>query len=1245
MELHSNTPSLFSLEASSWNATNLISTNMITTCSGYELLGGYKVLGTSGTFQKDYGSLPSHNIIYFQIRFFLLDNWQLLDQLYLQFDDTSVSAGNIYQTKILFSSLCGNPLYKDMALFTVVGKVVHKTSSLNLQVYMKTLQASSLISFGFRSLSLTFATVSTPQAQSCFRISESYSYGFIGECSCPRGTFQDPSNFYQCSSCDPSCLDCFGSSSSQCYAANDGYSFIGTQTVQCDSSCDSCNGTGSGQCVTCKDGYWLYPDNTCRPNCNAPSEYQQVVDSFKVCQLICNSSQYYTWNSTCLSICPAPLIAANDGSYLTCNKPCQDDSDFLYPNGTCLSTCSFPYQQSEQEDVNLCSPPCQDSQYYHLNGSCISKCDFPFKQAEQANISICISSCLNNDFLYWNDSCLSVCNSPLLKAVQDNNSLCVKPCQDSQFLDWDNTCRSKCDSPLIPGQQESVKFCTRPCQGSRFYYWNSSCIDSCPTPYTNSISDKVKYCNKPCPKNLDYYYPGDNLCMPACNSPNIKKTVNTINFCLTGPQNNQLTLSEADIKNVQQTTTVVNTVELFASIGFTTSSIASSSNPAALFLISLGKMLQYIRYMNIKYPPKLTLLLLNQNTISINFGPDLPQSVVKKFPDYPLPTVFERYGLPSDFIVNFWEAISTLLIIAIIIVISSIIAKHTYLNVKFRVIHILSKRIKNITKWDFFLLVFCSNFDGIAFFSALQLQTVHFNSPIAVISSASCLLLNIFAIYLLIKLMHIIITTRSTKAKVACVNKAFQAFSKAAPKVKDGYTFGLLIKKFKDKYLLQQSCMFFFLLRVYFFNAIIGYLYEFPLVQSSLILSLNVLMLIYLAAMRPFKETFDFIQLFVNELIIAVVNINVLIMAILDHQNKEAPELRVSAGNVIIISNIIFNSVAIVFLVSDIVQRLRRVRHYMKESKFQGRRVSVAKVLLTMLEKDGITLEERPYIEDLDRANPSKQLELRPPSNRVHIEPSVKQIIKQVAAISATLKDIDHEAGSYSPQKIPKSYFSFEKIITSEKYEVSSPSLISPEVPKTSELRPSLLGIKNLKKIMPKEGTVPTLQNIAFGGRKKLHLLRPPSIGGGDLNLLSPMSFTLNDDLNINSPFNTSLKDEGPTDTMGDNRTILNTQGTECNPTIALIKRLRLNTPDPTLLTEGSLIMPDVDNRPASVSLPRRNIMARNSNPTFDRKIFFKSRLMDASNDSDSSPGITKLITNKRPLGDHLRKGKNKLEK
>ncbi len=769
-----------------------------------------------------------------------------------------------------------------------------------------------------------------------------------------------------CTACDSACQNCFGPSASQCFACASGYSFTGSQCIQCDSSCLTCSGPGSLQCVACQDGYWLQANGSCTLGCDLPVGTRQEVGNLQLCSTKCANSQYLLWDETCVNNCSLPLVISTIEGSQLCNKPC-DNNEFLDWNNVCVASCPSPLVTSIINQVDLCNKPCQ-----------------------------------NNDYLYSDGSCLPTCPSPFLQSSTLNINLCQPPCSNSQFLYPNGSCSAQCPVPLVPS-----------------------------TPI-----DGIKRCNSPCSNPSDYYYKANNICGASCSFPNTIQTIEFLKVCLISPPlappTDQGGLTKNEIQSVDQAKATTNAAGAAASTGMAASSIISSHGSGAITLVSLIKMLDYIRFVKINYPPKLEYMMSSQNRdpVSLNFHVDLPRSIERKFPNYPLPGKFGEYHMASNFIVNYWEALFTLGILLLVLTASILLASRAR-HVKY--IGDYSRKIRDILKWNLFLIIFCGNIDSVGVFSSLELRTTQFNSFASVSGTLICVFINLLVLYLMLMVPCIIYSLRRARRKVLVCDKVLQPGEYNAKADAQRFALcGVLFMNFKKRSIFQHSCMFFILLRVYLFNIIIGYLFEYPLTQAILITIMSLLMLSFFVITRPFKNPLELIKTLTYEIIIAMVNICVLILAVMDHNDLEYPKNRVQLGDVIIFSNMFFNLMAVFFMITELVIKIIKAYKLRRTILAKGGRYWVNIVAL-LLKPEELEIE--------DEAQKKEDLVLRThdkyTSKIVEILPSTPQ--KTVPLKGQTLSDDQsgHDSDtppeklSSPPKRIssPASAFSLNKVL------------------------------------------------------------------------------------------------------------------------------------------------------------------------------------------------------------------------
>jgi len=223
-----------------------------------------------------------------------------------------------------------------------------------------------------------------------------------------------------------------------------------------------------------------------------------------------------------------------------------------------------------------------------------------------------------------------------------------------------------------------------------------------------------------------------------------------------------------------------------------------------------------------------------------------------------------------------------------------------------------SKLLTQITeklKWNLILLLFCGDFGDLVFFTSLELTTAKLSSFESAWSLLICIMINFFAVWVLVKILSVNFKIRKEKLQQTTSQEIEHKWS----------NYRTFFAIYKDDSYYQQIFMFLFLIRVTIFNAVIGYFFNFPLLQAILITLTNLTMLIYLIFKRPLKAKINFIQQITHEGFLFIFNICVCLLAGLDHNGIKAYSFRNGVGEVMFILNIIVPIVSIGTLVAKIL--------------------------------------------------------------------------------------------------------------------------------------------------------------------------------------------------------------------------------------------------------------------------------------------------------------------------------------
>ena len=718
----------------------------------------------------------------------------------------------------------------------------------------------------------------------------------------------------------------------------------------CLSTCSSpliqANQSGYSTCSQpCASGEYFYWNSSCLSTCNSPF-IQTNQSGFLTCNLSCADGQYLYWNSSCISVCNSPFVQTNQSGFPTCSRPCAS-TQYFYWNSSCLPTCSSPLIQANQSGFSTCSHPCTSTEYFYWNNSCLSTCNSPFIQTNQSGFLTCNLPCANGQYLYWNSSCLPTCNSPFIQTNQSGSLTCSQPCASGQYFYWNSSCLSTCNSPFIQANQSGFLTCDLPCANGQYLYWNSSCSSTCNSPLIQINLLEILTCNLPCPAST-YLYPND-TCLQNCTTPYIITNRGAFNSC--DEFETMVSSLETNTRDLRYIPTIIATNNIVMTGSIAMVSVLGIQNPASSTLAGFIKMLPYIKYMKINYPPRLQYLLdnLGSSIISFQFGLAIPSNLQSQFAQYPLPDNFAKYELPSSFLVNYFQTLTSLLMIVCVVIVLSILCyliKKKYTNM-----YDLLQRLMLIFKWNFLLMIFTTNLDGVALPTSLELRTLNLHSASNIISFLCCLSINVAAFGIFCLIIYIIRDIRRSKRLIHSEGRP----PAKNPEDKWKY-YQLFYKGSKSDLIIRHIFILPYLIRLYLFYCVIAYLFEYPLTQAILILLLNLILLGYMLGAKPFTSQFVMVQHCSDEITMTVVNICVLILAILDAKGLDLKEVRQNLGDLIIYANLWFSFTANIFLIGYLALGFKSAY---QNTKYHGSKgiISWLTVFLSPFEAGGMDVD------------------------------------------------------------------------------------------------------------------------------------------------------------------------------------------------------------------------------------------------------------------------------------------------
>jgi len=248
-----------------------------------------------------------------------------------------------------------------------------------------------------------------------------------------------------------------------------------------------------------------------------------------------------------------------------------------------------------------------------------------------------------------------------------------------------------------------------------------------------------------------------------------------------------------------------------------------------------------------------------------------PDSWSLKYSSKTIPGAFSRYGLQSAFLVNFWK----LLVLAIIGIAVFGIFKlvEVSLSKKRGMMHTISRQV-NIAASSFALIQFYGNLDDVVLYFILEMRSTEFETEFRICSSAvAILLLLVGGLFIA---LHSKFIVRYQKAKELNSSSPLEHF------VSRFANLSLIFKDFKDKNSFIQSFLIINVIRSVLPSLVFATLFEYPLIQISSLLVLNILMIVYLCWKRSFKKLSNTLGQIFCEVALLVAHICVFILALSD---------------------------------------------------------------------------------------------------------------------------------------------------------------------------------------------------------------------------------------------------------------------------------------------------------------------------------------------------------------------------
>jgi len=372
-------------------------------------------------------------------------------------------------------------------------------------------------------------------------------------------------------------------------------------------------------------------------------------------------------------------------------------------------------------------------------------------------------------------------------------------------------------------------------------------------------------------------------------------------------------------------------------------------DPDAVTFVTLVKLMQYVRYVDIDMPERLERLGLSRarNVLNLKMNIDVPTSTVtnlakRKSP----PEIFESHSLSPGFIVNYWDVLISILVglgIIIFLHVLQLICKALHAIWLKEIFQVL----KLILGWGYILMMFTINIDDIILYGAMELKTISFISTPA-ISSISFFLCLAFIGLMIAIMVGICIVVKKCRDNLETA-PSIHARRYITKFERQWDWCQIVYRGFRALNVFSEYFYLIYMIRIGFPMLIVVWSYEKPVVIPIFEILVSLCILAILIYQKPFQKRINQIQLLIVEAIVLLLNVCMLIITGLDVAGIHKSNFAIFLGDVVIIGNVILNFLVLISLFIRIVLEIRAISVAIKKAEIKGKRCVAAWLQLLAL--------------------------------------------------------------------------------------------------------------------------------------------------------------------------------------------------------------------------------------------------------------------------------------------------------
>lgn len=360
---------------------------------------------------------------------------------------------------------------------------------------------------------------------------------------------------------------------------------------------------------------------------------------------------------------------------------------------------------------------------------------------------------------------------------------------------------------------------------------------------------------------------------------------------------------------------VVSQVGPASNLALTVSFLFSSGGSIVILAEVLQKLISYIKYLDLPYSYKLeeVLKLWQIEVLPFKIIPSLPSSILNYLESKPIPDNFSDYEVDPSFLVNFWDNMFIFLVAAAIWILLGIIIKCIINNrdKPGRLYSYLARFQVGVLKY--LIIEVYSAYGDITMFSSLEMRSVEFEHSVSYLSFGLSLLFLILIIS--ITCFHIWFIMSYQKLKSIQLSTGKKRETKEF--LRKYSNLDVLYSEFKDGSFSQQAYLLYFNLRDAALNIVITTLFDYPLVQSMLFVSICLPFFVYLLSKTPLNGRLDNWQQVFFETLLLLIYICTMLIAI-DTEWMNTEDMTETLSTMIYIMIMVYNVGVIVMAVINV---------------------------------------------------------------------------------------------------------------------------------------------------------------------------------------------------------------------------------------------------------------------------------------------------------------------------------------